>query len=418
MSRSDTTSGTEADLTADPDNGTVLGAAFVAPADGIYKLAYNLSNLSPYASSFTVHVLHRAADDTLLRRFSGVESKWIASETVFGDDFQPIVMLAGEKLELAIFSTNEDDDDVNWRRVVVDAMYGLAVDGSGQVPANNAVADSGSVVVAPVGNEILIRTDVGLAAELVALGRTLHFAIWRLSDNCRLNGNTFEADTGNDADYVVDNLIHSGGGRWTGDFPTLAAGAYDVIGVYQNADDQWVYMGWDRVTWNGTRRVSPTASVEDFTSPSATEIADAMAGRVNVIIHSPATGFNLDLFRGDAYLDAQGTAITITKKPTETHWPSVLNDVVFDAKPTAGLLEIAPDAASLTGIACTITQATGDDQAFTLELTAADTATLAYNAAIKTGGYTFRLVANSSNPTTTKTLRAGILTVLPDRSAA
>lgn len=140
-------------------------------------------------------------------------------------------------------------------------------------------------------------------------------------------------------------------------------------------------------------------------------IATALAGSVNVIVWAAATGWSMSLFAGDSYLASDDRGITITKQGTETHWPATLEDVSFFAEPTAELYELEPDAESISGAECTVTQATGDNQAFTLELETTDTEKLTFNSKLPNGGYKFWFRANVDDPTTAATLRSGPLTV-------
>lgn len=150
------------------------------------------------------------------------------------------------------------------------------------------------------------------------------------------------------------------------------------------------------------------AGVEAGGGASAEELAQALAGRVNVIVWSPATGWSLSLFRGDSY--AEALAIPVSKQPTETHWPSELEQVHFSCAPTPELLEVDPNASSLYSIECIITTASGGGQAFKINLTSDQTQSLSCEPTdAPNGGYTFWLVANKDSAQ--RTLRSGPLTI-------
>jgi hypothetical protein len=142
---------------------------------------------------------------------------------------------------------------------------------------------------------------------------------------------------------------------------------------------------------------------------SAAEIAAELTAS-SLAISNPIVGSTLDLFRGDAYQNSEGRAISYTKGSGDTNWPTTLSTVHWSCKPTARTLELYPLAASLTEVVCTITQATGAAQAFRLELTAAQMATLSAG----TNAYDHWFVANKG--THPATLRSGPMTARPDRT--
>jgi hypothetical protein len=249
MSRSDTTSGTGADLTADDVYGTVLGDPFVAPADGIYKLGFNLSNLANSAANFTVHGLHLASDGSLIRRFSGFESKWIPTETVFGDDLLPIVMQAGDKLAIAIYSSNAGDDHVSWRRVVInsiaDVSVGATVVGGYTVTLNDAPAwtTAGGQIVnlrhaqfATVSYTYNVVDSSGSPADLD--GDELLFVVhdksgtvqfsYSTEDHISVSGGTVVVEIQEDDVDEVDNLLYELRNLTDGKVP-LASGRFDIL---------------------------------------------------------------------------------------------------------------------------------------------------------------------------------------------
>lgn len=125
---------------------------------------------------------------------------------------------------------------------------------------------------------------------------------------------------------------------------------------------------------SGKRVISPPIDVR--TAPTAAEVAAALAEQRNIYLYTPALAQVLDLFQGDSYQTADGRGISVTKLATETHWPTTLSTVHFYAKPTTDTLRDYPDAASLEAIECDVETASGSDQEFTLELSAAELATL------------------------------------------
>jgi hypothetical protein len=144
----------------------------------------------------------------------------------------------------------------------------------------------------------------------------------------------------------------------------------------------------------------------------ASATATALAGTINVTVNSPATGGTLDVFRGDSYATADGRGLTITKATGETWWPTTLSTVHFYCGPTDRTLVDAPSAASIGPTACTVNTASGSSQAFTLQLTSTQLATLTAGGA---GGYVFWCIANKD--TAPATLRSGSMTVRADPTA-
>jgi hypothetical protein len=207
---------------------------------------------------------------------------------------------------------------------------------------------------------------------------------------------------------VTTGFYEIGGGdyTWTGTIPddfqgavtfSISGGAYQTAAAINTTDDPGNAGGGGGAT--------------------ASELAAAIAGLVNLIILSPATASTLDVFRGDSYQTANGRAITITKVANETHWPTTLSTVHLTAKPTANTLLDYSSAASLTNILCTIVRATDSGsnlQSFTLELTNTQLATLTAKDLI--AGYRFWIVANKD--TAPATLRTGNMTVRKDTSEA
>lgn len=145
----------------------------------------------------------------------------------------------------------------------------------------------------------------------------------------------------------------------------------------------------------------------DTGGASAEDIAEALAQTRPINVYAPASGQTLDLYRGDTYSTAEGTAITITKIGTESHWPTTLTTVHFTAHPTDDTLSEYSDAVSLDDVACTVVDATGSDQEFALELDGDDMADL--TPASK--GYTFWFIANKD--TAPKVLRSGLMIIRP-----
>lgn len=170
----------------------------------------------------------------------------------------------------------------------------------------------------------------------------------------------------------------------------------------------------DTVLLNGAAFTveSDPATNEDVISG----VAQALAGTVNVNVNSPITAGTMELMRGDAYDSDDGTEIIVLKTANDVAaWPDTLTTVHFRMEVDADFLTNHPTAfAGFTGvndIACTVDDATGDDQAFTLELTAAQTVQLTAGA----NNYNFWFVANKAgNP---KTLRRGTVTVVADYTA-
>jgi hypothetical protein len=67
-------------------------------------------------------------------------------------------MLSGEKLEIRA-DGGSSDSSITWRR---DIFATPRLDASGQMTANNAVADGEDLVVHPAGNEIKFEGAPGL----------------------------------------------------------------------------------------------------------------------------------------------------------------------------------------------------------------------------------------------------------------
>lgn len=156
----------------------------------------------------------------------------------------------------------------------------------------------------------------------------------------------------------------------------------------------------------GTRTITGGTVQATLGGETVAEIAAALGSQANLNVYVPASGSTIDVYKGDAYSNDAGTGrrITITKAASETHWPTTLSTVHFTCTPTARTLEDHPDATGLEDVACTVTTATGDGQAFYLELTDEQTATLTAGV----GAYEFWFVANVS--TAPATLRSGSMT--------
>lgn len=119
--------------------------------------------------------------------------------------------------------------------------------------------------------------------------------------------------------------------------------------------------------------------------------------------------YHIEFTRGDSLKQSEGTHKAYTKESSETHWPTTLAEVHFYAEPTTTAINNGRATALqlLEDVACTVTQASGSNQAFYLELTTAQTDDL--SALANPHDYEFAFVANKS--THPLTLRSGTLTV-------
>lgn len=156
----------------------------------------------------------------------------------------------------------------------------------------------------------------------------------------------------------------------------------------------------------GTRTITGGTVQATLGGDTVAAIAAALGSQANLNVYVPASGSTIDVYKGDAYSNDAGTGrrITVTKAASETHWPTTLSTVHFTCAPTARTLEDHPDATGLEDVACTITTATGDGQAFYLELTDEQTATLTAGV----GAYEWWAVANKDSAPAT--LRSGSMT--------
>ena len=169
------------------------------------------------------------------------------------------------------------------------------------------------------------------------------------------------------------------------------------------------------IDWGNVENKTTTNDLENTSMGTAfaVDLAAALAAIGDPVIYASGTGSTLDLYRADAYQNSEGRGITITKASGETHWPTTLSEVHFYCKPTADTVERVSGAASLSDIACTVTQATGSSQAFRLDLTSAQLDDL--TATGTPWPYAFWFIANKS--TNKATLRSGPMSVRKDPSA-
>jgi hypothetical protein len=81
-----------------------------------------LSNLNGAAATFICVLRHKSSGGTLIREEYFAQAKRTAANTVFGFDFAPFTIAAGEKLEVRLLSSNASDTNVTWSVEWFDAM--------------------------------------------------------------------------------------------------------------------------------------------------------------------------------------------------------------------------------------------------------------------------------------------------------
>lgn len=139
------------------------------------------------------------------------------------------------------------------------------------------------------------------------------------------------------------------------------------------------------------------------------QITAIVAGATNISVNSPGTPTTIDIDRKTTYSLVTNSQIPMVKTGGEA-WPTTLTDgaIAFTAKVNSqGLKDGIAAGTTFTG-SVTISQATGDAQAFYLELTSTQT-----DVDTTVGGYDFDFVwvASTGNPAARRCLRKGTLTV-------
>lgn len=100
---------------------------------------------------------------------------------------------------------------------------------------------------------------------------------------------------------------------------------------------------------------------------TASELASALAGVADFTVINAATASKIDVFKGEAIANSEGTAFTFPRLSSEAGWPGTLTSVHFWAAPNASLLAedsganycpIALTVSSITSIGTTATATT------------------------------------------------------------
>jgi hypothetical protein len=122
------TSGSGADLSSEAS----LGTSYAADQDRVVHFHFRFSSLNGAAATLTPIVRHTTSGGTMIAEYYFSAPKRNASDTVFGETIQGIVMKSGEKLEFRAVSSNASDTSVTWSRDVVNAEHVTAIQGASQ----------------------------------------------------------------------------------------------------------------------------------------------------------------------------------------------------------------------------------------------------------------------------------------------
>lgn len=147
-----TTSGVGLDIHTE----AAVGAQFTATEDMWVKPSYRLSNLKSATSSLTVKAVHYASDGVSeIRTFGPYYPVKPSPKTVSGEQFERILLLSGEKLEIRALSSNALDTSVTWQIKWADPTY----------VASLADAALTSIKMALLGLfKLLMRNDQGVVS--------------------------------------------------------------------------------------------------------------------------------------------------------------------------------------------------------------------------------------------------------------
>jgi hypothetical protein len=144
-------------------------------------------------------------------------------------------------------------------------------------------------------------------------------------------------------------------------------------------------------------------------------IAAELAASIPIQLVASIQPQHFDVFRKDAWTQAQGTSRTIRiEMRAGEPWPDTISTAHFYCKPTRQTLLDYPTAVGLTDIACVVENATGPSRSVILELSSSQTVTL--QASVDSApGYVFWFAANKTGEPAV--IRTGTMTVRPDPTA-
>lgn len=85
--------------------------AFQAPADGQYRGDLRVSGMNGAGANMTVWLRHSDASNTKIRDIlvTSASAKLTAADTVWGISVGPVIIRAGEKLQVGVLSSNASD---------------------------------------------------------------------------------------------------------------------------------------------------------------------------------------------------------------------------------------------------------------------------------------------------------------------